>query len=131
MQIYDHDSPEAITYKNNARDLEDWFDHLYYIESEISHLLRLGTIQSDINNEISSILKSLESKKEENANTIDELTTYRNNLPKAAECEDVSCDMFYVNEHVKYRKSYKNHLESYRNIKEEYFKILCKQPLKN
>lgn len=126
MQIYDHDSPETITYKNNAIELEDWFDHLTYIDKEISNLLNIGKIERTKAVEIGPILSNLENKKEENINTIEELNKYRNNLPKAAECEDVSCDMFYVNEHERYRKSYRAHLESYRNIKEEYFKILSK-----
>ena len=124
MQIYDHDSPEAITFKNNSIELEDWFEHLSYIDKEISNLLKIGKTERAKANEIDPILLSLENKREENTSTIDELNKYKNNLPKAAECDDVSCDMFYVNEHERYRKSYKNHLESYRKIKEEFFKIL-------
>lgn len=124
MQIYDHDSSESITFKNNSIELEDWFDHLSYIDKEISNLLKIGKSDRTRTSELEPILSSLESKKEENSSTIDELNRYKNNLPKAAECEDVSCDMFYVNEHERYRKSYKNHLESYRKIKEEYFRIL-------
>lgn len=126
MQIYDHDSPEAITFKNSSIELESWIEHLSYIEKEISHLLALGKNERLKAIEIGSILLSLENKKEENASTIEELNKYRNNLPKAAECEDVSCDMFYVNEHKRYRKSYRDYLETYREIKEEYFKILSK-----
>lgn len=126
MQIYDHDSPEAITFKNSSIELENWIEHLSYIDKEILHLLNLGKNERLKTIEIGSILLSLENKKEENANTIEELNKYRNNLPKAAECEDVSCDMFYVNEHKKYRKSYRDYLQTYREIKEEFFIILSK-----
>ncbi len=124
MQIYDHDSPEAITFKNNSIELENWLEHLSYINKEISNLLNIGKTERAKATEMRPILLNLESKKEENATTIEELNKYKNNLPKAAECEDVSCDMFYVNEHKKYRKSYRDYLESYREIKEEFFKIL-------
>ena len=126
MQFYDHDSPEAITYKSNSIELENWLDHFSYIDKEISSLLNIGKTERINTIEFKPLLSSLEKKKEENAIIIDEFNNYKNNLPKAAECEDVSCDMFYVNEHERYRKSYRTHLESYRNIKEEYFKILSK-----
>ena len=124
MEIYDHDSPEAITYKNNSIELENWLEHFSYIDREISSLLTIGKKERANSIEFETILSSLENKREENSNTIDEFNKYRNNLPKAAECEDVSCDMFYVNEHDRFRKSYRVHLESYRKIKEEFFRIL-------
>lgn len=126
MEIYDHDSPEAITFKNNSIELENWLEHFSYIDKEISSLLDIGKTERFDAIEVRSILLSLQNKREENTSTIDDFNNYRNNLPKAAECEDVSCDMFYVNEHERYRKSYRAHLESYRKIKEEYFKILSK-----
>ncbi len=126
MEIYDHDSPEAITFKNNSIELENWLEHFSYIDKEISSLLDIGKTERFDAIEVKSILLSLQNKREENTSTIDDFNNYRNNLPKAAECEDVSCDMFYVNEHERYRKSYRAHLESYRKIKEEYFKILSK-----
>lgn len=126
MQIYDHDSPEAITYKNNSIELENWLEHLAYIDKEITSLLNIGKTDRANSDDFEPILSDLESKKKENSIAIDKFNEYRNNLPKAAECEDVSCDMFYVNEHDKYRKSYRAHLESYRKTKEEYFDILSK-----
>lgn len=126
MQIYDHDSPEAITFKNNSIELENWLEHLSYINKEISSLLNIKKTETANVEELESITLNLENKKKENNSKIDLFNEYRNNLPKAAECEDVSCDMFYVNEHGKFRKSYKAHLESYRKAKEDYLEILSK-----
>jgi hypothetical protein len=42
MQIYDHDSPETIAFKNNFIELDNWIEHLNYIEKEIDNLLSLG-----------------------------------------------------------------------------------------
>lgn len=124
MEIYDHDSLESITYKNNSIELENWLEHFSYIDREISSLLKMGENNEKKDGEFISVLSNLESKREENLLTIDEFNTYKNNLPKSAECEDVSCDMFYVNEHDRFRKAYKAHLEGYRKIKEELFKML-------
>lgn len=126
MQIYDHDSPEAINFKNSSIELEDWIEHINYIEKEISNLLNL--VKSDLpeNEDLLVQLKKLEQKREKNNNHLDLLLKYRNTLPKAAECEDVDCDMFYVNEHMRYRNMYRNHLENYRNVKEDFFRVLTK-----
>ena len=125
MQIYDHDSPEAINYKNSAIELEDWLEQLNYIEREISNLLNLVKSGSE-DLEVKKYLEILEKKRETNSNILRNLMEYRNTLPKAAECEDVECDMFYINEHMKYRKMYRDHMENYRNVKEDFFKILTK-----
>lgn len=126
MQIYDHDSPEAINFKNSSIELEDWIEHLNYIEKEISNLLKLVKSDSSENQELGIRLKNLEQKRETNTGNRDELMKYRNSLPKAAECEDVDCDMFYVNEHMRYRKMYRDHLENYRKVKEEFFEVMTK-----
>lgn len=126
MEIYDHDSLESITYKNNSIELENWLAHFSYIDQEICSLLKMGKKNQKEATDFNAVLSSLESKREENLLTIDEFNKYKNALPKAAECEDVSCDMFYVNEHDRFRKAYRSHLEGYRNIKEKLFKLLSK-----
>lgn len=126
MQIYDHDSPESINYKNSSIELEDWIEHINYIEKEISSLLKLIKTDHLQSEDFQTKLTSLELNRESNINILDELMKYRNTLPNAAECEDVECDMFYVNEYMRYRKLYRDHLESYRRIKEEFFQLLSK-----
>ena len=126
MQIYDHDSPEAINFKNSSIELEDWLEHLNYIEKEISSLLNLVKLDSGDNPDLVIRIKNLEQKRETNIDNLRKLMKYRNTLPKAAECEDVDCDMFYVNEHMKFRKIYRDHIENYRRVKEEFYAILTK-----
>ena len=126
MQIYSHDSPEAIAFKSNYIELENWIGHLTYVEKEITNLIKLGNSNLTSTFSIEPVLSQLERKKEENKLQLLALLRYKDDLPKAAECEDVACDMFYINEHEKFRSDYVNHLEKYRNIKEEYFGILLK-----
>ncbi|SRR5690554_2142857 len=126
MQIYDHDSSEAINYKNSAIELEEWLAQLTYVQREISNLLSLANSGSANDPEFKKHHEILEKKKETNNNNVQSLMEYRNTLPKAAECEDVECDMFYINEHMKYRKMYRDHMIDYRNVKEDFFKILTK-----
>jgi hypothetical protein len=126
MQIYDHDSPEIITFKNNTIELDNWINHLEYIEKEISNLLNLSKAELLNAMEQKPVLMKLSIKKEENNNNLNAFKRYRDGLPQAAECEDVDCDMFYITEHERYRKVYMYHLEKYRRVKEEYFNILSK-----
>lgn len=126
MQIYSHDSPEAIAYKNNYIELENWMDHLHYMEKEIINLIKLGNTELTTSFAIEPVLSKLERKKEQNKLHLIALSRYKEDLPKAAECEDVACDMFYITEHEKFRNDYLKHLEKYRNIKEEYFGVLLK-----
>lgn len=124
MQIYDHDSPEAINFKNSSIELEDWIELLNYSEKEISNLLSLVKSTPKENEELTLRIKNLEHIREVNMNNLAKLMKYRSSLPKAAECEDVECDMFYVNEHISYRKMYRDHIENYRKIKEEFFEAM-------
>ncbi len=126
MQIYGHDTAEAITFKNNYLELENWITHLEYMEKEINNLLNLS--QGELANVLrqNPVVMKLSIKRKENTINLQAFRKYRDTLPKSAECDNVDCDMFYVTEHEKYRKVYMNHLEKYRRVKEEYFNILCK-----
>jgi len=126
MQIYDHDTPETITFKNNCIELDNWIGHMEYIEKEIANLLNLsnGELLNILGQQ--PVLMKLSIKKEENRINLNAFRKYKNSLPLATECEDVDCDMFYISEHERYRKVYLYHLEKYRRIKEEYFNILNK-----
>ncbi|MGB3345067.1 MAG: hypothetical protein WBA61_14255 [Aequorivita sp.] len=45
MQICNHDSQEAIAYKNNYLELGNWIGHLNDMEKEIINLINLGNTQ--------------------------------------------------------------------------------------
>ena len=126
MQIYNHDTPEAIAFKNNSIELDNWIEHLNYIEKEIINLLNLGNTELSKVFEYKNVIEKLAREKETNTAAIDAFLKYKEGLPKAAECEDVDCDMFYVTEHEKFRKTYLAHLKRYREVKEEYFSTLSK-----
>ena len=124
MQLFDPDSHEAINFKQSSIELEAWTELLNYSEKEISNLLSLVKSTPKENEELTLRIKNLEHIREVNMNNLAKLMKYRSSLPKAAECEDVECDMFYVNEHISYRKMYRDHIENYRKIKEEFFEAI-------
>lgn len=125
MQIYDHDTPEEITFKSNALELSNWINHLNYVENEINNLLNLGRLEfKHFTEQNAAILDKLKQRKEENQVNLRAFTKYKNSLYIANECEDVACDIFYIEKHEQYRKVYLHFLEKYRKVKEEYFIIL-------
>ncbi len=126
MEIYNHDNPETISFKNNYVELNTWISHLEYIDKEIRNLLNLGKTELVNILESQPVLLKLSIKKEENRINLKAFVNYKNGLFQAAECEDVDCDMFFIIEHERYRKLYIDHLKKYRIIKEEYFNILGK-----
>lgn len=126
MEIFDHDAPETITFKNNSIELENWISHLSYIEKEIENLLNLSKIELSNTLMHTPVLTKLAIKKEENGINLRAFKKYKDSIGKATECEDAQCDMYYVNEHEKYRKIYMCHLQKYRKVKEEYFNVLTR-----
>jgi len=126
MQIYNHDSEESIVLKNNGIELNNWITHLGYISAEIDNLLNLSRAELSNKLEHEPVVAKLSNKREENNIILKKFRKYRESLPKAMECEDMDCDMYYVNEHEKFRNIYMSHLEKYRKIKEEYFSLLTK-----
>ncbi|PHR15182.1 MAG: hypothetical protein COA40_03400 [Aequorivita sp.] len=124
MQIYNHDSQESIVLKNNLIELNNWITHLGYIFSEIDNLLNLSQVELSNKLEQQPVVAKLSIKREENNIILKNFRKYKDGLPKAMECDDMDCDMFYVNEHEKFRKIYMAHVEKYRKIKEEYFNLL-------
>lgn len=124
MQIYDHDTPETITFKSSALELDNWINHLNYIDNEINNLVNLARLQLSNINETQPVLTKLKLRKKENGINITAFNKYKNNLHVANECDDVACDIFYVEKHEQYRQVYLYYLEKYRRVKEEYFSIL-------
>ncbi len=126
MEIYNHDSPESITHKNNFTELENWINHLNYIEKEITNLVNLGEASFSVKSKEHPVLEKFKAQREENASKLKELNKYKDGLPRVLECEDMECDMFFITEHENFRKLYMKHLENYRRVKEEYFANLLK-----
>jgi len=124
MQIYNHDSQESIVFKNNCNELNNWITHLGYIFKEIENLLNLSKVELSNALEHQPVVTKLSIKREENNIILKNFRKYKESLPKAMECEDMDCDMYYVNEHEKFRNIYMVHLENYRRVKEEYFNLL-------
>ncbi|RMA58732.1 hypothetical protein [Ulvibacter antarcticus] len=120
-EIYDHDSDLDVTHKINSIELDNWINHLKYINKELTNLI--GLCGEDLSNKLNdeTILEKFKKKDVENDNLLNALFNYTTSRRDIVECEDTECDMVYITEHESYRRSYLYHLDKYRRLKDEFF----------
>lgn len=123
-EIYYHDSEIMVTHKINSTELDNWINHLNYINKELNNLIDL--CGEDLNGKINeeSVSEKLHKKKSENETLLRALQKYLLSREKIVECEDTHCDMAYIKNHESYRWSYLYHLDKYRRLKDEFFREL-------
>lgn len=102
-----------ITHKVNTTELHNWITHLKHIKIEIKLLEE--TLKDKIL--VAEILEKFKKKSFENNKLISVLNNYSAIRSNMSECEDMQCDMTYISEHEKYKKTYLYHLEKYNNLK--------------
>lgn len=124
--IYNHDNEVDIAHKINTMELDNWINHLKYIEKELRNLINLSDqeLYAKIDNE--NILNRFQKKEVENNTLLSVLYKYRSTREKIVECEDTDCDMVFISEHENLRRSYVYHLEKYRRIKDLFYGELYK-----
>lgn len=120
-EVYSHDTDVDVVHKYNAIELKGWINQLQYIDKEIDKLLNLYA-KSVQNGKIPENMAELFSKrKETNTQIYETVLRYSNIYSKAAECEDIQCDMAYLSEYERLRKSYQYHLARYQKLKDHLY----------
>jgi|SRR5690606_1394636 len=116
-KVYTHDTDVDVLHKYNTIELKAWINQLQYIDKEIDNLLSLYA-QSKQNKEVPENINKLFSKrKEANMQLYKTVIKYTNTYRKTAECDDIQCDMAYLEEYERLRKSYQYHLTRYQKLK--------------
>lgn len=121
MEIFNHDSYIDVTHKVNSIELDNWINHLKYVEGELINLVNLCKEGLSINLGNETILERFQKKMEENEILLNALQKYSISRLNIIECEDTQCDMVYITEHETYRRSYVYHLDKYGRLKDEFF----------
>ncbi|WP_452221236.1 hypothetical protein [Lacinutrix salivirga] len=120
-ETFGHDSDVDVVHKYNSIELKGWVNQLEYIDKEIDNLLNLYA-HSIQNKEVpEQILKVFSKRKEANKQFYDTVLNYSNTYNKAAECDDIQCDMAYLEEYERLRTSYQYHLEKYQKLKDSLY----------
>ena len=121
IEIFNHDTNVDVTHKVNTMELDNWINHLKYINKEITNLINI--CKNELNDKLddSSVFVRFEKKHVENEVLFNALKKYSNSRLNIVECEDTECDMVYITEHQSYRRTYLYHLDKYRKLKDEFF----------
>lgn len=119
--FFNQNTDEEIILARRTQELEVWISHLNYVTIESDWLAKIAS--QKLNNE--NLRDVLLEKSEQNGTMINELYNYKSSIEKYNECDDLECDIYYVNLHDTYSLKYLKHLETYRAIKNDIFaKIL-------
>ncbi|MBE7628831.1 hypothetical protein [Tenacibaculum piscium] len=119
----DYDAETQIIQSRSFRELDMWISHVNYIADEGDRLAKLASNilkNKSLRDELLSIIKN-------NSELLITLHHTRNETEKLNECDDVACDLFYLNEHEKARSLYAKHIKEYRKRKEEVFLLLLNE----
>lgn len=119
--FYEHDSDDRLIAIKNALELNNWINHLLGNGEELETLVniakKLSNGQDMVNN-----LKELAL---ENKLHLGVFYRYKNSMMNVHECEDMECDIYYINKHEEFRNLYMSLWETIRKVKEElYTRIL-------
>lgn len=114
---FENSSDNQIIQKNSLEELTMWISHLNYVADECDNFAKIAA--KNLNNNVLSE-KFLEIIKD-NASLLNDVTKYKSATDHIIECIDLECDLFYHTEFTKIRLVYKNHLDSYRALKEIVF----------
>lgn len=125
IEIYAHDSEVEVAHKINTMELHNWINHLTYVRKELNNFIGFYNAQSsDKQLEQERTVQKFEMKQVDNDVILLELQKFKNSRRTIAECQDMHCDMTFIQEHEKCRRMYLFHVDKYRKLKDIFFKDL-------
>ncbi|GGG50504.1 hypothetical protein [Bizionia arctica] len=119
--FFSHDTDEEIIQTKRLQNLETWIGHLSYVTNECDWLAKIAF--NKINDKVlrDELLEKLDS----NSALLSEFYNYKSSIQSFHECDDLECDMFYINQHDDFYAKYLKHIHEYRLVKNKvYLKIL-------
>ncbi|MFD2552277.1 hypothetical protein ACFSQP_10655 [Bizionia sediminis] len=108
---------EEIILARRSQELEVWISHLNYVTDESDQLAKIASNKLGDK----ALRDQLLEKAEQNTVILNEMHNYKSSIEKYNECDDLECDIYYVNLHDTYSAKYLRHLEAYRAIKNQVF----------
>ena len=119
--FFAHDTDEQIIQTKRLRDLQTWISHLSYVTNECDWLAKIAS--NKIHDRV--LRDELLEKIEVNSALLNEFYNYKSSIQSFQECDDLDCDLFYINQHDAYHNKYVKHIDAYRQVKNKvYLKIL-------
>lgn len=125
IEIFEHDTEVEVAHKINTMELNNWINHLTYVNQELNNLIRFYNSQP-INKRLAQedISRNFEIKKVDNDVILNKLQQFKDSRVVISECDNVNCDMSFIQEHEKCRRMFLYHIDKYRKLKDTFFKEL-------
>jgi len=118
---FSHDTDEHIIQTKRLKNLKMWINHLSYVTNECDWLTKI--VSNKIQDKV--LRDELLEKNEINSALLNEFYNYNSSMQSFLECDDLDCDLYYINQHDTFYTKYLKHIEEYRLIKNKvYLKIL-------
>lgn len=118
--FYEHDSDDKLIAKKDALELNNWIDHLVGNGEELVSLITIA--QKLVNS--GDMVDGLKDSVMENKLLLGVFYRYKNSMINLYECEDMECDIYYLNKHEEYRNLYASILRSIHKLKEELYTMI-------
>ncbi|MCK0145705.1 hypothetical protein MWU78_08625 [Arenibacter sp. F26102] len=118
--FYEHDSDDRLIAKKDALELNNWIVQLVGNGNELEILINIAKKLSN-GGDLGSQLNELAM---ENKLHLGVFYRYKNSMVNLHECEDMECDIYYINKHEEYRNLYASILESFHKLKEELYTMI-------
>jgi hypothetical protein len=125
IEIFGHDTEVDVAHKINTMELHNWINHLTYIRKELKSLIGFYNAQPLEKKEAQDTTSiKLEMKQKDNDVILSQLLRFKNTRNEIIECEDMYCDMNFIQQHEECRRMYLFHISKYRKVKDLFFKEL-------
>lgn len=122
IEIHAHDNDVEVAHKINTMELHNWINHLTYVSKELKNLITFFNSQpTEIRLEREKVSQRFEMILVDNDVILSQLLSFKNTRTSIIECQDMQCDMSFIQEHEKCRRMYQFHIEKYRKLKDAFF----------
>lgn len=121
MAIQNHDSDVDVLHKYNFIELKGWVNQLQYIDSEVDKLLNLYAQSVHTEELPERVLLLFSKRKEANRQLLETVLSYSTTYKKVMDCDDLECDMVFLDEYERLRKTYQYHLGKYQRLKDSLY----------
>ncbi|MFD2698522.1 hypothetical protein ACFSQ0_11000 [Mesonia sediminis] len=126
-KIQEHYSEEEIQILNMNKDLNFWVDELKFMVTEITffkQLLAKDELKFNTSPNYKEVKQILAENLETTKKFLEELIDYDVVSNGIQECDDLSCETYYLNEHQDYKKRVRDHLKLHKDNKQVLFKLI-------
>jgi hypothetical protein len=122
IEIHTQDSDVEVAHKINSMELHNWINHLAYVGEELKSLVTFFNSQSSKKwMEREKLSQRFQIIMFDNNVINRQLQNFLDSRTSIVECQDMKCNISFIQEHEKCRRMYQFHIDKYRKMKDTFF----------